>query len=1063
MEPNREGFTSGFSLADQQARLPRAAWCAQGLQREPSLLQAYGLQYIGEHPALPAARRTSFPIPFGMQEACRPRSSLVDPLADTPLVPVCALSLPPEQDPRVPPDPTEKLTPYQSSRVEVAAGAVISPPTDTGSASRYNRLGPKTRASDAERNVAAWDPFFHHHHLQTTAFIAVLWTSSSSSTFSLWTPTTLGTLAALFLVPPQNGTLWGHGTKKQRGRRKGGGNGREKGAGEGRRVQRWRDETPRNCHIGATPVDSTPTFADSTSTLRWTRRLARVPGPVDATPHARVSEGTSPSEEAPRWNRRPTPLLALPGARAPMLDPDPNALRCRPQFGAQAALDLTSHLAQSPAPTPGHQPARGLSATRQPKLDCLAPRVSLRALRAHPQRLPAPKCPLASLAWRAHGRVDVPPCRLVLGVIHRYERELLGARASCHKRARTSRRRPLGSSRRPRLRGQARSPSWERLRTPLHPPRTFPAPSLPSGGALPARLAARVDPSRALTRGTRRCACPILVQCPLPRGRLAFQRATVRQLCARTGGYSHRSTRPTVIPRPANGPLAPLDPDSYGWRHPAAALRPRVIFPAHGSVTLVCAGEAYAPGLARKHLVQRPRSPPHALRLAPLAAARPLTPRAASVRAGPFRTRLLRRTTVARLSSQGGALLSARPTARAPRPSRCAAKRPTRTGVPSTRRVWMTLPPCTTASLGAGGAPSTMPYACARLRPHAGPLLVHDAPPARLSARRHRAKLAPVLVHTRLATGPCTLVANLGKLPSPSRGPTHAGARRMHPSVSPALVDAPALPGWGLRDCVAAAESTSIQSDAAATLPSLIFISLSVHLAYRHTPPGCTIALLSASLSHIHAPTPSLGGGCCFQRTALLVHRDLVAAARWHSDRRAQRAPRLPPHVDPHARVLGRYITSEEAPRWNSAGQPPPLPSPLFNDLAVSAPARSPVQHARHLARPRPPRTTHNTVDTKRARNGVQSLLWFVSRIGCVALPLDSTPTPATGCPRPDSPELGQSQLDARALTSRARLARPRHRLVAPEKAPRCQPRTELARLRARLPCLLGGQRMALV
>ncbi|KAJ7894160.1 hypothetical protein B0H14DRAFT_801277 [Mycena olivaceomarginata] len=142
-------------------------------------------------------------------------------------------------------------------------------------------------------------------------------------------------------------------------------------------------------------------------------------------------------------------------------------------------------------------------------------------------------------------------------------------------------------------------------------------------------------------------------------------------------------------------------------------------------------GEAYAPGLAvrvqccfsarhsrlaldvhrpvqRKHLVQRPRSPPHAL-ASPRCRCRPLTPRAASVRAGPFRTRLLRRTTVARLSSQGGALLSARPTARAPRPSRCAAKRPTRTGVPSTRRVWMTLPPCTTASLGAGGAPSTMP------------------------------------------------------------------------------------------------------------------------------------------------------------------------------------------------------------------------------------------------------------------------------------------------------------------------------------------------------------------
>ncbi|KAJ7659915.1 hypothetical protein B0H14DRAFT_3540464 [Mycena olivaceomarginata] len=43
-----------------------------------------------------------------------------------------------------------------------------------------------------------------------------------------------------------------------------------------------------------------------------------------------------------------------------------------------------------------------------------------------PARLPTPKCPLTSLAWRAHGASTSHACRLVLGVIHRYEREVRG-------------------------------------------------------------------------------------------------------------------------------------------------------------------------------------------------------------------------------------------------------------------------------------------------------------------------------------------------------------------------------------------------------------------------------------------------------------------------------------------------------------------------------------------------------------------------------------------------------------------------------------------------------------
>ncbi|KAJ7363843.1 hypothetical protein DFH08DRAFT_798307 [Mycena albidolilacea] len=153
------------------------------------------------------------------------------------------------------------------------------------------------------------------------------------------------------------------------------------------------------------------------------------------------------------------------------------------------------------------------------------------------------------------------------------------------------------------------------------------------------------------------------------------------------------------------------------------------------------------------------------------------------------------------------------------------------------------------------------------------------APGPRLSARRHRAKLAPVLVLTRLATARAPSSRILGKLTSPSRGPTRAGARPRAPSS--AFVDAPRSqcarisvraftpstpharviggqvtsesaavslstdwPGRldsstrpkTLRDCVAAAsarlsrvilggcrgsESTAIQSHAAATLPSL--------------------------------------------------------------------------------------------------------------------------------------------------------------------------------------------------------------------------------------------------
>ncbi|KAJ7819641.1 hypothetical protein B0H14DRAFT_3876582 [Mycena olivaceomarginata] len=148
---------------------------------------------------------------------------------------------------------------------------------------------------------------------------------------------------------------------------------------------------------------------------------------------------------------------------------------------------------------------------------------------------------------------------------------------------------------------------------------------------------------------------------------------------------------------------------------------------------------------------------------------------------------------------------------------------------------------------------------------------------------------------------------------------------------------------------------------------------------------------------------------------------------------------RPPPHVDPIRTHLGGHTTSEEA-----QASPPPLPLLLFGDLAVSAPTRT---HNTSWARsaafstPQCARTPHHLpcalahrarrttlADTKRAfarliSSGFERRpLWFVRASGYLALPLDSTPPPATGRPRPDLPELGQSQFDAHALTSHARL-----------------------------------------
>ncbi|KAJ7359940.1 hypothetical protein DFH08DRAFT_1039277 [Mycena albidolilacea] len=112
-----------------EARLPRAAWCAQGLvgdmtllphhhspiplfpqQREPSLPQAYGCNTSANAPR----RQRHAGLRSRYHSACKIHAA---PLRRThTLVPARALSFPQKQDRR---EPSDSTVPYQFSRVEV--------------------------------------------------------------------------------------------------------------------------------------------------------------------------------------------------------------------------------------------------------------------------------------------------------------------------------------------------------------------------------------------------------------------------------------------------------------------------------------------------------------------------------------------------------------------------------------------------------------------------------------------------------------------------------------------------------------------------------------------------------------------------------------------------------------------------------------------------------------------------------------------------------------------------------------------------------------------------------
>ncbi|KAJ7712779.1 hypothetical protein B0H14DRAFT_3637532 [Mycena olivaceomarginata] len=114
-------------------------------------------------------------------------------------------------------------------------------------------------------------------------------------------------------------------------------------------------------------------------------------------------------------------------------------------------------------------------------------------------------------------------------------------------------------------------------------------------------------------------------------------------------------------------------------------------------------------------------------------------------------------------------------------PRRCAAKRLTRTGVPSTRRVWMTLPPCATASLGVGGHRPHILSTTRELTSALGPEYLTSLLPGRalrlLDARRPRSRLPYRAPTSVLGTIRCPFTSRAAVFDASPAAPTPATGR----------------------------------------------------------------------------------------------------------------------------------------------------------------------------------------------------------------------------------------------------------------------------------------------
>ncbi|KAJ7864010.1 hypothetical protein B0H14DRAFT_3862702 [Mycena olivaceomarginata] len=323
-------------MTSSRGSLPELLWNVAGprCKENPASQQVYGLQYIGERPALPAARRTSFPIPFDMQDGAAPLKSC-RPLADTPLVPVRALSLPSRarfegassrvevrlvlssphhgywqaqgepatrNNPRAWPRGSHaRSTPPPRSAAALDASPVHGWPKDArGTRLRSWRqevtgdLSPwrGDRATPSARG--AWNLFFHHHHLQTTASIAVVWTPPSSHLLSLdhhdsGHPNTSALVAAVFSFRLGPG-CWGAWDERNYAR-----GGRDGGIELGRTGSAALAGRDRDAASIGYVVPLAASSAASPRPTRLTRGFhARewppcAPGPADSAPHARSS------------------------------------------------------------------------------------------------------------------------------------------------------------------------------------------------------------------------------------------------------------------------------------------------------------------------------------------------------------------------------------------------------------------------------------------------------------------------------------------------------------------------------------------------------------------------------------------------------------------------------------------------------------------------------------------------------------------------------------------------------------------------------------------------------
>jgi hypothetical protein len=182
----------------------------------------------------------------------------------------------------------------------------------------------------------------------------------------------------------------------------------------------------------------------------------------------------------------------------------------------------------------------------------------------------------------------------------------------------------------------------------------------PSGPA--ARCEHRAPSASSVHRDASRCRCACGAGCPHPRHAHGPGDSTPTPRLARVGPAPTQCLHVDIL-RPVR-PLSHADPTRARLRgHVTSEEAPRW-------------NRAGQPPPSARHRL-RPRMPPAASARAglffshsdPEAPRRSLArrrPRAAGVRAGPLRTCLLRRTTVAMLSSQGRVPLSARPTVRTP-------------------------------------------------------------------------------------------------------------------------------------------------------------------------------------------------------------------------------------------------------------------------------------------------------------------------------------------------------------------------------------------------------------